>query len=168
MSDNNVSWYLMKHDDRMVFGPVPFSQLHTWASTAQVSPLDKVSTDEVNWVKAPMLADLEMDYLIHVSDEQYYGPTTLGAVKEFIAVGEIGEETLITNCKDGHEQRAGDIPGLFPEQEEQPLRTSIRISLQARVRELEEALMDERRAREAAQARCEKLEAKLASLGANA
>jgi hypothetical protein len=41
------------------------------------------------------------------------------------------------------------------------VRTSIRINLQQRVRELEEALMDERRAREQAEHLVERLEAKL-------
>jgi hypothetical protein len=46
----------------------------------------------------------------------------------------------------------------------QPVRTSIRINLQQRVRDLEEALMEERRAREQAEHLVEKLEAKLADI----
>jgi hypothetical protein len=42
------------------------------------------------------------------------------------------------------------------------VRTSIRLSLQKRIRELEEALMEERRGRETAELRCERLEARLA------
>ena len=38
------------------------------------------------------------------------------------------------------------------------MRTSIRLSLQKRIRELEETLMEERRARESAELRCERLE----------
>ena len=79
----------MKNDDGTVFGPISFEQLRQWSVDAQVSPLDKVSTDEKNWIKAPMVPELEMDYLVEVSPDQFYGPTTIGAVREFLQVGEI-------------------------------------------------------------------------------
>ena|SRR5579862_1228056 len=161
--DETQKWYLMKHDDESVFGPVPFEQLREWAVDAQVSPLDKVSNDGKNWIKAPMVPELDMDYLIEVSPDQYYGPTTTGAVREFLKAGEISLDTTITNCRDGSERTVRETPELQlpPEEEEQPIRTSIRLSLQQRVRELEHALLEERRARESAEQRCEKLEARL-------
>ena len=161
--EENHQWFLMKHDDGAVFGPVSFDQLRQWAEDAQISPLDKVSLDESSWMKAPMLPDLGMDYLVEVSTDQYYGPTTLGALREFLLIGEINAESYVTNCTDGIQQRVTDFPELQPRrEEEQPVRTSIRFSLQKRIRELEEALMDERRALEAAELRCERLEARLA------
>lgn len=159
------TWYLMKNDDGSIFGPITFEQLHQWASDAQVSPLDKVSNDEKSWMKAPMVPELGMDYLVEVSPDQFYGPTTLGAVREFLVLGEINAETPVTNCRDGSVTMIRDIAELnVPEEEDatqQPVRTSIRINLQQRVRELEEALMEERRAREQAEHLVERLEAKL-------
>ena len=161
--DENNQWFLMKHDDGSVFGPVGFDQLRQWAVDAQISPLDKVSSDETTWIKAPMIPELAMDYLVEVSTDQYYGPTTLGAVREFLMIGEINSDSFLTNCKDGTQQRVSEFPELQPPvQEEQPVRTSIRLSLQKRIRELEETLMEERRARESAELRCERLEARLA------
>ena len=155
----------MKNEDGSVFGPLPFEQLHQWASDAQVSPLDQVSSDEKTWLKAPMLPELQMDYLVEVSPDQFYGPTTIGAVREFLLAGEINGETTVTNCRDGSCDLVRDIPGLLPETPEaeilQPVRTSIRINLQQRIRDLEEALMVERRAREQAEHRVERLESKL-------
>jgi peptidoglycan hydrolase-like protein with peptidoglycan-binding domain len=165
--DDSQKWFLMKHDDGSVFGPISFEQLRQWSLDAQVSPLDKVSNDEVNWVKSPMIPELEMDYLVEVTPDQYYGPTTIGAVREFIQMGEIGEETPITNCKDGTVVLVRDFPELqiAPEREEsQPVRTSIRMNLQQRIRDLEETLMEERRARESAEHMLEKLEAKLGEI----
>ncbi|MEI8342660.1 MAG: hypothetical protein WCH43_14145 [Verrucomicrobiota bacterium] len=166
--DDNQQCFLMKHDDGTIFGPITLKQLHQWALDAMISPLDKVSTDGTTWSKAPMLHELEMDYLIEVSADQYYGPTTIGAVKEFLKLREINEETLITNCKDGTSNPVANIPFLqLPDEEEipeQPVRTSIRMSLQQRIRDLEEGLMEERRAREAAELQCERLEAKVAEL----
>ncbi len=166
--DETQKWYLMKQEDGSVFGPITFDLLRQWALDAQISPLDKVSTDERTWTKAPMVPELEMDFLIEVSPDQYYGPTTLGAVREFLQMGEITGDTLITNCKDGSDRPVRDIAELQPPapEEEQPVRTSIRLSLQQRIRDLEENLLEERRAREAAELRCEKLEARLAELSA--
>jgi hypothetical protein len=163
------TWYLMKNEDGSIFGPITFDQLHTWASDAQVSPLDKISCDEKTWMKAPMVPELGMDYLIEVSPDQFYGPTTLGAVGEFLQLGEVNAETPVTNCRDGSVQMIKDIPELRARVEEedsqsQPVRTSIRVNLQQRVRELEEALMEERRAREQAEHLVERLETKLSEI----
>lgn len=158
----------MKNDDGTVFGPISFEQLRQWSEDAQVSPLDKISTDERSWIKAPMVPELHMDYLVEVSPDQFYGPTTLNAVREFLQMGEINAETTVTNCRDGSSALVKDIPELqnSPEDEEaqQPVRTSIRVNLQQRIRDLEEALMDERRAREQAEHLVLKLETKLGEI----
>jgi hypothetical protein len=162
------TWYLMKNDDGTIFGPISFELLQQWSVDAQISPLDKVSNDEKTWTKAPMVPELQMDYLVEVSPDQFYGPTTLGAVREFLQAGEINSETPITNCRDGSIRPVKDIPELQVRADEeetlQPVRTSIRINLQQRVRDLEEALMEERRAREQAEHLVEKLEARLAEI----
>src|SRR5438874_12596037 len=106
------TWYLMKNEDDTTFGPIRFEQLRQWALDAQVSPLDKVSTDGKNWSKAPMVPELEMDYLIEVTPDQFYGPTTIGAVREFLQMGEINADTPVTNCRDGSNRPIKDIPEL--------------------------------------------------------
>jgi hypothetical protein len=175
--DESKKWYLMKYEDGGVFGPVTFEQIRQWAVDAQISPLDKLSTDEVSWLKAPMIPELEMDFLIEVSPDQYYGPTTIGALKEFLEMGEIGADTLITNCKDGSALTVKEYPDLqlpepSPAEESlravEPVRTNIRVSLQQRIRDLEHSLLEERRARESAEKLVERLEAKLAEYTARA
>lgn len=168
--DASQTWFLQKYEDETLFGPMPFDQLKQWAFDAQISPLDKVSHDGNTWVKAPMVPDLEMDYLVEVSPDQYYGPTTFGAIREFLQMGEIHADTEVTNCRDGTKAPLKDIPELQPSREDDenvlsvPVRTSIRVNLQQRIRELEEALMDERRARETAEHVIDRLEAKLADV----
>jgi hypothetical protein len=80
-------------------------------------------------------------------------------------MGEITGETAITNSKDGSVVALKEVPELVSATEEEdqtrPLRTSIRFNLQQRIRELEEALMEERRAREDAEHHLAKLEVKL-------
>lgn len=157
--DDSQNWYLMKHDDGTIFGPVVLEQLQEWAAEAQISPLDKISNDQKNWIKAPMVAELQMDYLVEVSADQFYGPTTLGAIREFFLAGEITAQNQITNCKDGSQSSIEEMFEIAVEEPPPvPVRTSIRTSLQQRIRDLEEALVDERRAREVAERRCEKLE----------
>jgi hypothetical protein len=65
---------------RQHFGPLNFDQLTRWASTAQIAPHDALSNDQQTWMKAPMLPQLGMDWLVEVTSEHYYGPTTLGAI----------------------------------------------------------------------------------------
>lgn len=162
--DERQKWFLLKNDDDSVFGPLEFQQLRHWALAAQLSPLDKVSTDGKTWTKAPMMPELAMDYLIETGPDQYYGPTTIGSVREFLAAGEIDHDTLITNCKDGTQRAVHEVEELKQISAEEPIRTSIRENLQQRLRELEEALMEERRARQAAESRCERLQTRLSEI----
>src|ERR1043165_10306240 len=92
---SNQDWFLRKHGDGTVFGPLTFEQLEQWASTAQIAPHDYLSNDQQSWIKAPMLPHLGMDWLVEVTSEHYYGPTTLRAIQEFIRRSEerrVGEE----------------------------------------------------------------------------
>ena len=165
--------YLLKAESSEVFGPVDFEQLTSWATAAQISPLDKISSDQQSWFKAPMVPELGMDYLIELTTEQLYGPTTIGAIQEFINLGEVHADTNIINAKDGSHDLVHDIPSLsLPNQEPaqpvdsggHPLRTGIRASLQQRIRELEHTLIEERRALDTLEERYEKLEAMYAEL----
>lgn len=162
------AWYLRKASDGSVFGPITFKQLQLWAADAQVSPLDRVSSDQQNWIKAPMVPELQMDYLVEVGEDQYYGPTTIGTIAEFIAAGEINADTTVTNCKDASHLRVRDLlppallnPAPAPDVSISSRPSSIRLNLQQRIRELETALLDERRARENAEVLIEKLETRL-------
>ena len=108
MSDN---WFLNKHDDGSIFGPASEDQIQDWALAAKISPLDKVSNDgQSTWRRAPMFPELHMDWLVEVSEDYLYGPTTFGTVQEFLAAGEIDGETTVINCKEGSQARVKDMP----------------------------------------------------------
>jgi len=158
-------WFLMKSEDGSVFGPISTSQLEEWANSAQISPQDKISTDEKIWLKAPLVSFLKMDFLLETAPDQFYGPTTAGTIKEFLEVGEVTKETPVINCQDGSIKLVGEMENIpFSDagaEAEQPIKTSLRSSLQQRIRELEETLMIERRAREHSEKLLTKLEAKL-------
>jgi hypothetical protein len=164
-------WFLRKHGDGTVFGPLTFEQLARWASAAQVAPHDSVSTDQQTWTKAPMLAELGMDWLVEVTSERYYGPTTLGAVHEFVRLGEISPDTFVINTCDGIRRRVSELePSLSdfeaaqissaPEtpEPEGPAATGMAINFAERIRDLEQTVREERRALREAEERCRELE----------
>ena len=143
----------MKHHDGTVFGPMSFANLQQWAADAYIAPLDKVSSDSHTWVKAPMIPELAMDFLLNIGPDSHYGPTTAGAVREFLANGE------------GTLRDFGILPEIQHEEEmEPPTRSSIRENLQGRIRELEEALIEERRLRQVSEGLRTKAEARLQEL----
>ena len=160
--------YLLKAEDGEIFGPVNFQQIVAWATAAQVSPLDKISSDQQAWFKAPMVPELGMDWLIELTTEQLYGPTTLGAIQEFLNLGEVNADTTLINARDGTSTPVKEVVGLKipadePDDEpatDTPGRSGIRSSLQQRIRELEHTLFEERRAMESLEERYRKLEGK--------
>jgi len=176
---SNQSWFLRKHEGGTVFGPVSFEQLAQWASTAQIAPHDAVSIDQLTWTKAPMLPELAMDWLVELTSEQYYGPTTLGAIQEFLRLGEIDAETFVINSCDGTRRQIHELsalltaPGPAPSAavsmedtafSDAPGASGISIDLHDRIRDLEQTLQEERRALEESEERCRELERKYREL----
>ncbi|HZE56534.1 MAG TPA: hypothetical protein VE031_01650 [Chthoniobacterales bacterium] len=166
-------WFLRKYEDGNIFGPLPFAQLARWASSAQVAPHDVVSTDQVTWTKAPMLPELEMDWLVEVTTERFYGPTTLGAIQEFMRLGEINGDTLVINSRDGSRRRVNEMPlvlSQIPVEEEPasdaagPAASGMSINVEDRIRDLEQSLREERRALQEAEERYRALELKYQEL----
>lgn len=98
-SDQSAIWLLKKHGTGNIHGPVPFEKLVTWANSAQINPQDSISNDGKTWTKAPMIEDLGMDWLIEVPDNPLYGPTTAGALLEFLEMGEIAGGTVVIDTR---------------------------------------------------------------------
>lgn len=157
----NQSWFLRKHEDGSTFGPVRFDQIARWAAAAQIAPHDTLSNDRQTWVKAPMLAQLGMDWLVELTSEHYYGPTTLGALQEFIRLGEIDGETLVINTRNGARSKIQEMPQLWETGQADagdaqteiqlgdpvgPTVARMSIRLQEQIRDLEQSLEEERRA----------------------
>jgi hypothetical protein len=169
--DHLEVWHLRKHDSAEIFGPVRFEKIKEWAMAAQVNSQDMVSTDREVWTKAPMIPDLAMDWLIEVSDRLLYGPTTEGALMEFMRVGEITRDTMVVNCKTGETMPLGSTPFFREEAAEvpeenapTPPKAGIRVNLQKRIRDLDLALADKTRQLALAQETITKLEAMVQDL----
>lgn len=103
-------WYLLKVSTNEVFGPSPIDQLRIWAFEAKISPMDRLSNDgRVSWRRAPMIAELQMDWLIEMPDNYLYGPTSVGTLQEFLATGEIDEHIMVINTAEGSKTRIKDL-----------------------------------------------------------
>jgi hypothetical protein len=105
------TWHLLKAADREVYGPTSLDQLKAWAAEAKISPLDKVSSDNRStWQRAPMVPELQMDWLVEMPDASLYGPTSVGTLQEFLATGEIDGHITVINCLTGKSSRLEHLP----------------------------------------------------------
>lgn len=105
------SWYLYKAADSEVFGPTDLDHLRSWAAEAKISPLDRLSSDgQESWMRASMIPELQMDWLIEMPDKFLYGPTSIGTIQEFLATGEIDENVVVINTLEGTSGRLADQP----------------------------------------------------------
>ena len=126
-----------------------------------------------------MVPQLSMDWLIELTSEHYYGPTTLGAVREFIRLGEIYGETVVINSCDGTRRQVQEMPELWettPSEADEnqfqiqlgdpvgPAVAKMSNHLQERIRDLEQTLQEERRALAESQQRYNELERKYQDL----
>ncbi len=103
------TWYLIKAADKQEYGPISHDTLLGWAADAKISPMDKLSNDErETWRRAPMIQDLQMDWLIQMPDQFLYGPTNISTIQEFLATGEVDGHVTLINCVDGTESRLKD------------------------------------------------------------
>ena len=156
-----------------------FDQIARWAAAAQIAPHDTLSSDGQTWVKAPMLPQLGMDWLVELTSEHYYGPTTFGALREFIRLGEIDGETIVINTCNGTRRQIREMPDLWENGELEtdenqfqiqlgdpvgPTVAKMSIRLEERIRDLEQTLQEERRALAESQQRYNELERKYQDL----
>jgi hypothetical protein len=105
-----TQWYLLKVSGNEIFGPAPLSQLRIWAAEAKISPMDRVSSDNrKTWQRAPMVTELQMDWLVEMPDGFLYGPTSVGTLQEFLATGEIDERTTVINTFENTKSRINEL-----------------------------------------------------------
>ena len=113
-----------------------------------------------------MLSELGMDWLVEVTSERYYGPTTLGAINEFVRLGEVTPQNFVINTCDGSRRRIQEITSLLLNEidegyaavEQTPAAVRMSIKFEERIRDLERSLGEERRALQETEDRYRELE----------
>ncbi len=126
-----------------------------------------------------MLPQLGMDWLVELTTEHYYGPTTARRLQECTPLGEIDGETFVINNGDVALRQIGEMPGLWETalseiDEDQmqfqlgdpvgPAVAKMSTRLQERIRDLEQTLQEERRALAESEQRYVELERKYKDL----
>src|SRR5262249_38340499 len=114
-----------------------------------------------------------------LTSENYYGPTTLGTLQEFIRLAEIDGDTFIINTCDGTRRQIREMPDLWETAQSEtdedqieiqlgdpvgPAVAKMSVRLQKRIRDLEQALQEQRRALAESEQRYAELERKYQDL----
>jgi len=83
-----------------------------------------------------MINELQMDWLIEIPDNPVYGPTTTGAILEFLRMQEITTSTQIVNCCTAETMLLSEAPFFKPksrvpknENLPPPFKTGIKVNL---------------------------------------
>jgi ribosomal protein L19E len=156
-----VLWRVKKATDDSIYGPVEESTLKEWANSAQISPQDliDVSGDE-NWRPASEIEFLNMLWIVKLSDDEIYGPTTIGTLHEFVHEGLLTEKTLATHAKTNQSLPIGALFAAMefekkreskrPPKEGKKSTASLAVDMakDQRIRQLEEDLRELRREHE--------------------
>jgi len=156
-----VVWRVRKSPDNAIYGPVDTAMLKEWANSAQIAPQDMVDESDENWRPAAQVDFLEMLWQVKLPpNNDVYGPTTIGTLREFIQEGLINEKTLAMHVKTN---QSLPIAALFaavefekkralkrPPKEAMKSTASLAVEMakDQRIRQLEEDLRDLRREHE--------------------
>jgi len=112
MSDApNTQYRLRKKNETEVFGPMDLEELKTLVDSAYVAPEDEVSGDGENWKHSHEWEVLEMHWKVHMSDGQFYGPTSVGTIKEFFRAGELNKDQELIHAKSGETRTVAGLLG---------------------------------------------------------
>jgi len=65
-----------------VFGPIDLESLKSWVRDGRVEPLAGVSSDLEHWILAPLMPELEMNWVVENNPGQFYGPTHRAVVDD--------------------------------------------------------------------------------------
>ncbi|HAS82850.1 MAG TPA: hypothetical protein DCS43_09325, partial [Verrucomicrobia bacterium] len=66
-------WFL-KIEEGSVFGPSDMPTLVDWARQGRIAPGHQLSEDKKAWIPAERVPELDMVWMVELSDGSYYGP----------------------------------------------------------------------------------------------
>lgn len=94
------TWFL-KTDDGSIFGPAKLPDLRSWAEEGRITPGSEVSEDRTLWIPAEKLTDLEMFWMVELTDGTSYGPVNLKALADLVQDGTIEPRCRLINQTTG-------------------------------------------------------------------
>lgn len=155
----NTPYRLRKKNETEVFGPMDFKELQALVDSAYVAPEDEVSGDGETWKLASEWEALEMFWKVRMADDQTYGPTSLGTIKEFFRAGELNKDQELIHAKSSEITTVGTLlgeafiseieavqsktdPVAFPDDLEEPLDMARELRIQQLEADLEKTKKD--------------------------
>lgn len=81
-----TKWYV-RNTAGKVFGPIDLETLKDWVREGRVEPLAGVSGDLSNWMVAPQMPELEMNWVVENNAGQFYGPTHRAVLDDLVKSG---------------------------------------------------------------------------------
>lgn len=78
-----MNWRLRKPDGT-IYGPTAFPEFYRWAAEGRILPDDFVSEGDGEWIPAPDVAALELDWILPRGEGQQLGPLHLLAFAELL------------------------------------------------------------------------------------
>lgn len=93
--------YYIRGVDGKIFGPVDTATLVDWARDSRIEPAFTVSRDRQNWLPAPRLAELEMNWLVETDPGTFYGPFNRAVVDNLNASGALPAKSRFYRLDDG-------------------------------------------------------------------
>lgn len=92
----------LRNGNGKVFGPVSMSVLQKWACDGRVEPTAQISSDLKEWIAAPNIPALGMEWVVENNPGQFYGPTHRAVIDDFIKSG-----TLAVGARFYRDMRGG-------------------------------------------------------------
>ena len=112
-SDN---WYLRTPDD--TFGPEPRERLVEWAKRGRIQPGQEISDDQIVWRKVEEVPFLDMRFSIDIGDGNPRGPFNKAAADALVASGRLPPGAKVLETREPFaEERPEPEPGPVPEPE---------------------------------------------------
>lgn len=90
----SVLWSVLS-DDGVTSGPVDLDTLRRKAAEGVLTATSRLSTDGEHWIQAAHLPELEMDWLVLVSQDAVLGPFAFAALEVLRAAGHIPPEAQV-------------------------------------------------------------------------
>ena len=89
-----AEWYF-RNSEGNVYGPADIGSLATWAREGRITPGGFVSRDRREWMPAPSLKELEMQWLVEAEPRKWFGPFHADVVRSLREKGSLPRDARI-------------------------------------------------------------------------
>ncbi len=101
-------WHV-RSEDGDTFGPASTVTLREWAADGRLAPSHEISIDGKKWIPIARLPDVQMDWIVEVSNGAFYGPIHRAHLDELIADESVpADATIFMRKSDDSGDPAGE------------------------------------------------------------